>query len=239
MALGEYRKVLHLAELRDDPAGIATALLNLGTVQLVRGDLAEATLQFRQAERRFAVLGDDPSRLQARINLAIIQVRTGEVQKGVEALQQILGQPEADKRLPPMLQVVALNGLAGGLGDLRQYSQAHATLERADTLARESGIQRELASTRMNRARLQFKQGNLSQAKQALGQALEMDRSTENVLGIAADLHLLGVIADQEGEKEQARDHFRQAGSMFDYCGLEKNRIFSQEQRKYLESKPR
>ncbi len=233
-AMAEYRKVLHLAELRDDKPGIATARLNLGTIHLVRGDFREAESQFTQARRGFEALNDAVSRLQSEINLATLQVRQGHFEVGVAAYQPLLRQLDQEKTFPPVFHVMIWNGLAVAYGGLDRYPEAHAALDQAEREARERGFARDLAATLMNRARIHFKQGALSVARQEVVQVLEMDRSLENLLGIGADLVLLGVIADREGETDSAQNHFRQASHIFDYCGLERSRIFSSDQMKYL-----
>lgn len=230
LAMDAYRKVLHLAELRDNPSGMAVAVLNLGSVHLARGDLPEAESLFRQAAHAFTLLGDAVSRVQAEISLATIQVRQGQGQKGVEAYQRLLRQMEQAQKFPPALQVMVLNGLAGALGDMQQYAQAHLYLDRAEKRAGETGNDRDLASTRMNRARLHIKSGAWSRARQEALSALEMDRKAENLLGIGADHLLLGQIAEQEGERAQSLAHFRQAGAIFDHCGVARHRLFTPEQ---------
>lgn len=235
LALDEYSKVLYLAELRDDQEGIATALLNLGTIQMVRGDFKEAEQQFDQARKRFGMLGDVVARLQVEISLATLMVRQGRMQLGIEAFQHALKQLALEKRASPILQVIILNGLAMAYKALDQYPSAYASLDQAEKLARELDASKDLASTLMNRARVDFQQGKIDSAKKGVLQALDLDRAMENVLGIGADLLLLGMIEEQQGLLDRARNHYRQADSIFDYCGLERRRFFTAEQISYLE----
>lgn len=234
LAMAEYRKVLYLAELRDDQAGIADALLNLGTVHLVRGEPREAEAQYRHARERFQALGDPVATLQTEIGLASVQVGLGQPQAGVAAYQRVWQQVEQDKRFPPLFRIMILNGLAAAHRELGAFSQAHASLDQAEQEVKAMDSPKDLASTWMNRARLYLQQGEAQKAAGAVGRALAMDRAMENVLGIGADLMVLGTLAEKEHKTELAQDYFRQAGSLFDYCGVDPQRIFSPAQRKYL-----
>ncbi|MBF0399450.1 MAG: hypothetical protein HQL90_01640 [Magnetococcales bacterium] len=235
LAMAEYRKVLYLAELRDDQTGIADALLNLGTVHLVRGEPQEAAVQYRHARERFQALGDPTATLQTEIGLASVQVGLGQPRAGVAAYQQLWQQMEQDKRSLPLFRIMVLNGLAAAYRELGAFSQAHASLDQAEQEVKAVDSPRDLASTWMNRARLYLQQGEEQKAAEEVGRALAMDRAMENVLGIGADLMLLGTLAEKQHKIEQAQDYFRQAGSLFEYCGVDRQRIFSPAQRKYLQ----
>ncbi|MEO5330834.1 MAG: hypothetical protein H7839_02330 [Magnetococcus sp. YQC-5] len=237
LALEEYYKVLYLAELRDDQEGIATALLNLGTIQMVRGDFKEAEQQLDQARKRFGMLGDVVATLQVEISLATLLVRQGRLQPGIEAFQHALRRLALEKRASPILKVIILNGLAMAYKGLDQYPSAYVSLDQAEKLARELDASKDLASTLMNRARVDFQQGKIDIAKKGVLQALDLDRAMENVLGIGADLLLLGMIEEQQGLMDRARNHYRQADSIFDYCGLERSRFFTAEQIRHLDSR--
>ncbi|MEO5340970.1 MAG: tetratricopeptide repeat protein [Magnetococcus sp. MYC-9] len=239
LALAEYRKVLYLAELRDDHRDIATALLNLGTIQLVRGEYAEAEAQLQQAQSRFEQLGDGDATLQAGIGLATLRVKQGRAAEGLDGYRRLQQRFDQKKGHLPLLQVMLWNGTASAHKELADYAQAHAALDRAEELLAGMEAPRDLAATWMNRARIHFQQGDLQKAKQAAVQALAKDRGTENSLGIGTDLLLLGMIAERQGAPAQARQHLRQAASLFDYCGLERKRFFSAEQLRLLDKTAR
>jgi tetratricopeptide (TPR) repeat protein len=226
LALTEYRKVLYLAELRDDRPAIAAALLNVGIIQLIRGELAEAAHALRSAQHFFHVLDDLPGEQQATTHLATLQIRQGAFAEGLQLLQPVWVALGGEEGTPSPARVRVLNGLAIAHKESGRLEEAKQWLLRAEQEAAALGNPHDLATVRMNHARLLLQQGALSSAQQQATTALELDRSTEHLLGIGADLLLLGLIAERQGQTAQAQAHWRQAGSIWDYCGLDRQRIF-------------
>ncbi|MBF0185101.1 MAG: tetratricopeptide repeat protein [Magnetococcales bacterium] len=225
LALSEYRKVLYLAELRDDRPAIASALLNLGVIQLVRGDWQEAEIALRLAAQRYLQLNDHPGRQEAESHLATVQIKQGRHHEGLQALQQLWQQLATEPASP--LRVRILNGMAIAHKSLGQLEEAQQALLQAEQESDASANRTDLATVRMNRARLLLQQGALPAAQQQANSALELDRAAEHLLGIGADLLLLGVISERQGEKAQAQSYWRQAASIWEYCGLDRQRIFA------------
>ncbi|MBF0097938.1 MAG: tetratricopeptide repeat protein [Magnetococcales bacterium] len=226
LALTEYRKVLYLAELRDDRPAMATALLNVGIIQLIRGELVEAEQALRTAQPFFHALDDLPGEQQVTIHLATLRIRQGAFAEGLQMLQPLWEQLGGEEGAPSGARVRVLNGLAIAHKESGRFAEAGQWLLRAEREAVAVGNQNDLATVRMNHARLLLQQGALAGAHQQATEALALDRATEHLLGIGADLLLLGLIAERQGETAQAQAHWRQAGSIWDYCGLDRQRIF-------------
>lgn len=225
-ALEEYREALFLAELRDDREAIAFGLMNLGTVQLALGDFKAAEKQFLQSGKQFNELGDSLAQIQVAINLGNIQVKTGRFDLGIATYHRAMELLNQEKEAPPLFRVVILNGLGTAYKGLGQYQVALDALNQAEILARELSATRELAATLMNKSRFFLEQGEMAAALIHANQALDLDRAMENLQGIGADFTMLGLIAEKQGLKDKAKNHFLRAANVFGFCGLEKNRTF-------------
>ncbi|MBF0213523.1 MAG: hypothetical protein HQM00_08160 [Magnetococcales bacterium] len=220
-ALLETQQTLYFAQLRDDRPAMATALQSLANHHMTLGEYAVAEERFLQAERRFQRLGDEEAGFQVALGKAILQVVRGRFPEGRAELEALLNRhprSEAEKEARwrlPLYQGLAMASRGEGFPE-----RALEHLARAETLALQSGSRQELASIRMNRARIFLDQRQWSAARDAAEQAMVLDRESENILGIASDLIVLAAISEQEGLLDEAREQFQQAGDLFEHCGV-------------------
>uniref|UniRef100_UPI00102AA1F4 hypothetical protein n=1 Tax=Candidatus Magnetaquicoccus inordinatus TaxID=2496818 RepID=UPI00102AA1F4 len=141
LALVEYRKVLHLAQLRDDRPASANALLNIGVIHLVRGELQESAHALQQGQKFFAELQDRQGEQQCATHLAALTIKRGNWQEGLTALQALWPQLGGDEGSASAERVRVLNGMAIAYKESGQLAEAKQCLHRAEQEA--TALQRE------------------------------------------------------------------------------------------------
>ncbi len=215
-ALAAYRESLRWAEIADDRPAMVRQDLNIGAVALALGDWALAEESFRRAERTAALLPDPGSVLRARLGLAQASLRQGRLEAAGAAFQQALNEARGRDTAAVL---VALNGLGLVQQELGLTLAARAVLSEAEPLARAHGDPRLLAATLANRASLALRAGDLGQAATALAEAVELDRATENLPGLAHDLLTLARVRQRQGDASAALELDRQARTILRHTG--------------------
>lgn len=215
-ALAACQESLRWAEIADDRPAMLTQELNIGALALTLGDWALAERSFQQAQHIAAALSDAMSGLQARLGLAQVRLRQDRFGDAQRAFEQALA--EARGR-DAVTVVVALNGLGLAQQALGQTPAAQAALAEAELLARAQGAPRLLAATLANQAALALRTGQVEAAGQALVEAVALDRTAENMPGLAHDLLLLAQVRRRQGETRAAQELARQARTILQHTG--------------------
>jgi len=215
-ALAACQESLRWAEIADDRPAMLTQELNIGALALTLGDWALAERSFQQAQHIAAALSDAMSGLQARLGLAQVRLRQDRFGDAQRAFEQALA--EARGR-DAVTVVVALNGLGLAQQALGQTPAAQAALAEAELLARAQGAPRLLAATLANQAALALRTGQVEAAGQALVEAVALDRTAENMPGLAHDLLLLAQVRRRQGEARAAQELVRQARTILQHTG--------------------
>jgi len=215
-ALAACQESLRWAEIADDRPAMLTQELNIGALALTLGDWALAERSFQQAQHIAAALSDAMSGLRARLGLAQVCLRQGRFGDAQQAFEQALA--EARGR-DAVTVVVALNGLGLAQQALGQTPAAQAALAEAELLARARGAPRLLAATLANQAALALRTGQVEAAGQALVEAVALDRTAENMPGLAHDLLLLAQVRRRQGETRAAQELARQARTILQHTG--------------------
>lgn len=215
-ALATYRESLRWAEIADDRPAMLTQELNVGAVALTLGDWALAEQSFQRAQRLAAALADSGGGLRARLGLAQISLRQGQFDAARRGFQQ--GLDDARDR-DAAAALVALNGLGLASQALGQTAAARAALAEAEPLARAHGDRRLLAATLANRAALALRSGEAQPARQYLEEAIALDRTAENLPGLAHDLLLLARVRQQQGDVAAALDLEQRAKTILQHTG--------------------
>ncbi len=215
-ALAACQESLRWAEIADDRPAMLTQELNIGALALTLGDWALAERSFQQAQHIAAALSDAMSGLQARLGLAQVRLRQDRFGDAQRAFEQALA--EARGR-DAVTVVVALNGLGLAQQALGQTPAAQAALAEAELLARAQGDPRLLAATLANQAALALRTGQVEAAGQALVEAVALDRTAENMPGLAHDLLLLAQVRRRQGETRAAQELARQARTILQHTG--------------------
>ncbi len=215
-ALAACQESLRWAEIADDRPAMLTQELNIGALALTLGDWALAERYFQQAQQRAAALSDVMGATRARLGLAQVRLRQDRFGDAQQAFQQAL--TEARGR-DAVTVVVALNGLGLAQQALGQTPAAQAALAEAELLARAQGAPRLLAATLANQAALALRTGQVEAAGQALVEAVALDRTAENMPGLAHDLLLLAQVRRRQGETRAAQELARQARTILQHTG--------------------
>ena len=215
-ALAACQESLRWAEIADDRPAMLTQELNIGALALTLGDWALAERYFQQAQQRAAALSDVMGATRARLGLAQVRLRQDRFGDAQRAFEQAL--TEARGR-DAVTVVVALNGLGLAQQALGQTPAAQAALAEAELLARAQGAPRLLAATLANQAALALRTGQVEAAGQALVEAVALDRTAENMPGLAHDLLLLAQVRRRQGETRAAQELARQARTILQHTG--------------------
>ena len=215
-ALAACQESLRWAEIADDRPAMLTQELNIGALALTLDDWALAERHFQQAQQRAAALSDVMGATRARLGLAQVRLRQDRFGDAQQAFQQAL--TEARGR-DAVTVVVALNGLGLAQQALGQTPAAQAALAEAELLARAQGAPRLLAATLANQAALALRTGQVEAAGQALVEAVALDRTAENMPGLAHDLLLLAQVRRRQGETRAAQELARQARTILQHTG--------------------
>ena len=206
-AAQNYRQAAQLAELADNRVALVTNLVNLGAVEHQLGNYDAGLLAYERALRLAAMERRADMELRAIAGLAEINYRQGNRDVAKELYQQLIDHPAA--RGDSELQIMALNGLALCLLDGNDTDAATRYLARAEALG-------ETPATLLNRATLELRRGELAGAEKAARRALELDRASGYVPGIASDLEVLGELSRLSGEEEEAHLYFTQSLSLYE-----------------------
>lgn len=201
-----FREAVQWAELADDRAALIANLLNLGAVYGELGDHPAAVQAYGRALDLAALEQRTLLELHALAGLAEIRYRQRDRTGAAGLYQRLIAHPGI--RGHRDLQVMALNGLALCAMQSGDMDAAAGYLTRAEALG-------ETAATLLNRATLDLRRGALALAEAAARRALELDRDSGYVPGIAGDLEVLGEVARLNGDAQQARLYFTQSLSLY------------------------
>jgi DNA-binding SARP family transcriptional activator/Tfp pilus assembly protein PilF/DNA-binding XRE family transcriptional regulator len=207
----------HAARGSGDRAAEATALTNLGAIDVRQGRYQQAAGHLQKALALFQETGDQAGQARALSNLGLVDLRQGRYQQATSHLQQALAlfQETGDQAG----QARALGNL--GLVDLRQgrYQQATSHLEQTLARCRETGDRTSEAYALRNLGDVDLRQGRYQQADEHLQQALALFRETGNRIGEAYALCGLGDVHLRQGARQLAGGHHRQALALFREIG--------------------
>ncbi|MDG4555597.1 MAG: tetratricopeptide repeat protein [Candidatus Competibacter sp.] len=216
-ALQGFRDSLRWAEIADDRPAIMAQALNVGTVALALGEWSLAEQHLRKVPRVATALSDPASLLQARLGLAEIHLRRGQFAAARTEFQQTLDEGREQRDNGAVL--AALNGLGLTYKGLGQMHEARRSLGEAELLARSGGEKRLLATTLANQASLALRAGEIRQAEIYLAEAVDLDRETESLPGLAHDLALLARVRQEQGDPHEALALYRQARTIARHTG--------------------
>lgn len=224
LALTEYRLAYKYALLRDDREAIGHALLAIGSLHITRGDLVLAEDRLQQAHGYYQKSANKLALIQIQLNLAALDLKRERYQTSLERYQSIMGRLKQVVSAPKSLHISFLNGMAAALKKLGMTEEANFRYAEAERMALGIGnTRKQLAIVWLNQARMKYDNQKIEEAFSLVSNAITIDRKEENLLGIAADLSLLAMIAQERRDFQDARKLYHQAGRIYDFCGLKKN----------------
>jgi tetratricopeptide (TPR) repeat protein len=204
-----YNSALSAARAAGDGVAEATALLNLGGVELRQGRYQPGTVYHSQALSLLRQAGDHAGEARALTNLGLSELLQGRHEQAVDflsrsrALYRWLGDQVGEAR--------ALGNL--GFAALRQGRYAHAAdyLHQSLELSRAAGDKGGEARALTNLAEIELNRGNYRQAVSKLSEVLVFWRQFGDRTSEADTLASLGIAELRQKRYGQAADNLRQA----------------------------
>jgi tetratricopeptide (TPR) repeat protein len=223
-ALEMYRSALESYIRIDDLAGSARAQNAVGTVYQVLGRRREAEQQFERALETVMQIEEPAGRSAAGVaaealaNLAEIAYEAQEIERAFRYIERGLALVNA-KEYPGETAVLLHNRAVFHKAEER-YTEAETNLLRALELNRGEDRFAEMATNLYMLGALEMRREAPGQARERLQRALELDRRTENSVGIAHDLKALSVIHRVLGDEEAADEYRMRAERLFSALGI-------------------
>ncbi|WP_417916678.1 tetratricopeptide repeat protein [Candidatus Electronema sp. JC] len=212
-----FRKVLALAEARQDKEKQAWALGNLGNVYRTRGELDKAEEMYRKVLALHQSLGSKEGMAADYANLGIVAYTRGELDKAEEMhrkaleLHQALGHKEY---------------MAANYGNLGIVYKTRGELDKAEEMYRKAlAINEALGSKEVgaglygNLGEVYRVRGELDKAEEMHRKALELFQDLGGKEGIALSYGNLGFVYAQRGNLAQAEAALRKSLSLYQEMG--------------------
>jgi len=203
-----YQESLELSETLKDQEGSARAIMALGDIDYVRGNLAEARQHYQQSLSIFRA--NDNQRNVARLlnSLGNVAYDTGD-----EAIARQLYQQSIDLSR----ELGSRWGMAGSMRSATTATSEIPTGEIREQLEEELRLQKEqnnpqgIADAYFALGMMAFQKGDYDAAYSAFEQALALREQINDLTGIIAVSNQLGDLCNVMGNYGEARQYIRQA----------------------------
>jgi tetratricopeptide (TPR) repeat protein len=208
-ALDYFQEAHQRYTAADDLAGVAHSLTNIADLYYRMGDMPSALLVYDDAIAVYQNLEGDTGLVPVLSNKAATLIALGRMQEAAVLLDQ------AD-RLDPGNSQAALRLKTRALWHIqkKEYAAAERFLSQAEASDDEAP-----AAIRggiyFARGHVALMENRMDPAKQALTQALEIDREAAAYFDIARDLEALGRCSVAQKDHVQAVDYFKRSAKIF------------------------
>jgi DNA-binding SARP family transcriptional activator/Tfp pilus assembly protein PilF len=204
-----YTHALNAAHCSGDRAAEATALTNLGLVDLRQGRCQQATDHLQQALAMHGETGDRTGEARTLTNLGNLYFQQGRYRQATDHYRQALAMHgETGDRTGEARTLTNLGAVDARQGRYRQAISHH---QRSLALFRETGDRVGEARVLENLGNLDFRQGRYQQATGHLQLALALAREASDRIGEAHAVVSLGLVDLRQGRYQQALDRNWQA----------------------------
>jgi len=193
-----HQAVLAAARQAADRPGQAFALLQLGALAHVTGDLASAAASLAQAVDLYRAVGDGAGQIDALYFRGGAQLDTGDYRAAAASCQEAL--TLADQLGDKIGQAAALGGLGFAQLVTGDYPAAATSFQQALALAREIGDRVGQAAALDALGLVQLETGDYPAAAASFQQALALARETRYRLGQAVTLNGLAAVQLETGD---------------------------------------
>ncbi|MEM9559794.1 MAG: tetratricopeptide repeat protein [Planctomycetota bacterium] len=201
-----YSVLLETSEQRSDHA---TALGNLGVIELTRGDLEAAEDYLKRSLAIDEVLRRSPGIASTLGNLGLIQLTRGSLHAAEDYFKRSLAIDQALDRK---------EGIANQLGNLGGVELVRGNLEAAEDYLKRSLLTNEklghksgVANQLGNLGLVEFERGNLDAAEGHHKRSLKINEQLGRKEGVASQLGNLGLIEQTRGNLEAAEAYLKRS----------------------------
>ena len=204
-AAAYYQQRLGLARETQDEADVVSALLGIATTHYARGDYTLALVSYREALSMFERLGPPASMASTLISVGNVQFMQAEYSAATGSYRRALTllQGSADSGAISMARS-GLGRVFTAQGDLAAALQMYTTvLEDARAQSGANGIQgKDIAATLESIGELQFRLGNVDQARSAFDEARQSSDARHDLVTAG---RLLGNLGSDRAPRRQVR----------------------------------
>lgn len=216
-----FNRALELYQAIDDRKAVLNNHINLVEVALSSHDMQAAVLHLIQAEQIVSTEG--LLSYQSRIILlkALVAIQQEQILKAVQLLQPVM--PEFDNDdltfMPSAIQLAAIAARTD-IAFSQKINESVWVL-RFGNAVKKSAANNPAAEAKLLRfqARLLVAQGDSVEAMVKLKQALAIYKENLSRSGIAGTLLELGILYQQQNDRQQALNYFQRAMSVFQSLG--------------------
>ena len=219
-----FLRALAHAEMADDAGRMASALLNLGSSELLLDNIDAASRAYGRAvrEAELADPAEQPAlRWQAVSGLAEAVRRSGNAEKTIALLES---RPIVSVGLSETHRLMADITLARALADSGKADEGQGQLDRIIAAAKKLSPAESdgpLAAALHAKASVFLKAGQMDAAQALALTALKLDRGLHHPPSVAEDHRLLGEIAAAQNRTSDRQFHFQRALSIYTNTGQE------------------
>jgi CHAT domain-containing protein len=174
-ALEKYNEALPISRAVGDRGGEAVTLTNIGVVYGALGEMQKALEKFNEALPIRRAVGDREGEASTLNNIGSVYRSLGELQQALEKLNEAL--PIRRKIGDRRGEAVTLNNIGSVYDSLGEPQKALEKYNEALPLRLEVGDRNGEATTLLGIARVEQKRGNLTEARQAIEQAIGLIES--------------------------------------------------------------
>ena len=193
----------------DDDAGLASVILNRGSVNAERSRYPEAEAAYNEALELARSSGNARTAVSALNNLAIVQTIQGKLDDAISQYQECVVLYEGLDESAGVARSYANMGMT--YADKREWATAMSCYEKAFHLAEEDGALELIANIHLSRAELLLELGDSALAAPACAKALDIYRQTNDRLGEADAFRLLGMVFTRREQWTNAEKLFEQS----------------------------
>jgi adenylate cyclase len=216
-ALDYYSQSLKINKQLDDQKGIASSLINIGSIYSNQGDNPKALDYYSQSLKIFKQLDDQKGIANSINNIGNIYFDQGDYSKALDYFSQ---------SLKIFKQLGDQKGIAMSLGNIGliysnqgDYSKALDYYSQSLKINEQLGDQKGIASSLNNIGSIYSKQGDYPQALDHYSQSLKIKEQLGDQRGIAYSLNNFGSIYSKQGDYPKALDYYSQSLKIFKQLG--------------------
>jgi tetratricopeptide (TPR) repeat protein len=191
LAEKEVRKALGVSQDAHLQSTTASGLNNLGDIEMVKGDFAEARKNYERGLKLFTEAGDQPNIAGTRLSLAKLALEEGKVTDAETLARQAIQEFQAEKLVDN--EADARSTLSRCLILQGRPADAQQELESAGRLGVQDRTVR--ISLAIAAARLKARSGNVKEARQDLDSQLTATKE-RNLLGLQLEIRLASAEID-------------------------------------------